>query len=185
MESQEFLEQYDLKYNKIASAMIINLELLRKVASEQKHTFISTGMSDIKMIDRAVNIFRDANCSFELLHCVSAYPANDEDANLNCIPALRDRYQCNVGYSGHEGGLAVSYAAAVLGISSLERHITLDRAMYGSDQAASLEPALFIQLIGGLKKIDKAMGDGVKKIQDNEVPIIKKLRSHIKFESHR
>lgn len=185
IESQEFLEQYTLKYNKIASAMIVNLELLRKVASGRKHTFISTGMSDIKMIDRAVNIFRDANCSFELLHCVSTYPTNDEDANLNCIPVLRDRYRCDVGYSGHEGGLAVSYAAAALGISSLERHITLDRAMYGSDQAASLEPALFTQLIGGLKKIDKAMGDGVKKIHENEVPIIKKLRSHIKFESHR
>ncbi len=185
MDSQKFLRQYDLKYNKIASAMITHLEMLRAVASEQKHTFISTGMCDMEMIDRAVEIFRKAKCPFELMHCVSAYPTNDEDANLNCIPVLRSRYHCDVGYSGHEGGLAVSYAAAALGISSLERHITLDRAMYGADQAISLEPALFIQLIGGLRKIEKAMGDGVKKIQDKEVPIARKLRSHIQLESHK
>lgn len=183
--SQAFLRRYDLKYNKIASAMITDLELLREVASEQKPTFISTGMCDMDMIDRAVGIFRKANCPFELMHCVSTYPTNDEDANLNCIPVLRDRYHCNVGYSGHEGGLAVSYAAAALGITSLERHITLDRAMYGSDQAVSLEPALFVQLIGGLRKIEKAMGDGIKKMQKKEVSIAKKLRSHIQLESHK
>lgn len=185
MESQVFLRQYNLKYNKIASAMMTHLELLREVASEGKHTFISTGMCDIDMVDRAVDIFKKAKCPFELMHCVSTYPTNDEDANLNCISVLRKRYRCNVGYSGHEGGLAVSYAAAALGITSLERHITLDRAMYGSDQAVSLEPALFIQLIGGLRKIEKAIGDGIKKIQDKEVPIVKKLRSHIQLESHR
>jgi N-acetylneuraminate synthase len=165
--------------------MITHLELLHGVASEQKYTFISTGMCEMDMIDRAVDIFRKANCPFELMHCVSTYPANDEDANLNCIPLLRERYHCNVGYSGHEGGLAVSYAAAALGITSLERHITLDRAMYGSDQAASLEPALFVQLIGGLRKIEKAMGDGIKKIQEKEVTMVKKLRSHIQLESHK
>lgn len=185
LQSHAFLRQYNLKYNKIASAMITHLELLREVASGHKHTFISTGMCDIGMIDRAVDIFRKADCPFELMHCVSTYPTNDEDANLNCIPVLRKRYHCNVGYSGHEGGLAVSYAAAALGITSLERHITLDRAMYGSDQAVSLEPALFIQLIGGLRKIEKAIGNGTKKIQDKEVPIAKKLRSHIQLESHR
>jgi N-acetylneuraminate synthase len=185
VESQVFLRQYNLKYNKIASALMTHLELLREVALERKHTFISTGMCDIAMIDRAVDIFKKANCPFELMHCVSTYPTNDEDANLNCISVLRERYRCNVGYSGHEGGLAVSYAAAALGVTSLERHITLDRAMYGSDQAASLEPALFIQLIGGLRKIEKAIGDGIKKIQDKEVPIAKKLRSHIQLESHR
>ena len=185
LESQVFLRQYNLNYNKIASAMITHLELLREVASEHKHTFISTGMCDLAMIDRAVDIFRKADCPFELMHCVSTYPTNDEDANLNCIPALREHYHCNVGYSGHEGGLAVSYAAAALGITSLERHITLDRAMYGSDQAVSLEPALFIQLIGGLRKIEKAIGNGIKTIQEKEIPIAKKLRSHIQLESHR
>ncbi|MBN3033558.1 MAG: N-acetylneuraminate synthase family protein [Candidatus Saganbacteria bacterium] len=183
-ESQAFLHQYNLKHNKVASAMMPDLELLRQVAAERKHTFISTGMCDLEMVDRAVEIFKKANCPFELMHCVSTYPTNDEDANLNCIPLLRDRYRCDVGYSGHEGGIAVSYAAAALGITSLERHITLDRAMYGSDQAVSLEPATFVQMIGGLRKIEKAMGDGVKKMQEKEVPIAKKLRSHIRLESH-
>ena len=185
LESQKFMRRYDLKYNKVASALMTHSDLLEEIASEGKHTFISTGMCDMDMIDKAVDIFKNANCPFELMHCVSTYPTNDEDANLNCIPMLRDRYKCDVGYSGHEGGIAVSYAAAALGISSLERHITLDRAMYGSDQAASLEPATFIQLIGGLRKIEKAMGDGNKKIIDQEVPIALKLRSHIPFESHK
>lgn len=185
LDSQKFMQQYDLKYNKVASAMITHAELLEEIASEKKHTFISTGMCDMGMIDSAVAIFKKANCPFELMHCVSTYPTNDEDANLNCIPFLKEHYNCDVGYSGHEGGIAVSYAAAALGVSSLERHITLDRAMYGSDQAASLEPATFIQMIGGLKKIDKAMGDGIKQIIDEEVPIALKLRSHIPFESHK
>ena len=185
LESQKFLCQFDLKYNKIDSAMVAYEDLLHEVASEKKHTFISTGMSDLKIIDRAVEIFRKANCPFELMHCISTYPTNDEDANLDCIVTLRNRYKCNVGYSGHEVGLAVSYAAAALGISSLERHITLDRAMYGSDQAASVDPALFIQLLGGIRKIEKAMGDGVIQIHEREIPIARKLRSHIPWESHR
>jgi len=186
IESQRFLRQFDLKYNKIASAMIVYEDLLREVASEKRHTFISTGMSTFKEIDRAVEIFRKAGCSFELMHCVSTYPMNDEDANLNRIKTLRDRYKCNVGYSGHEVGLAVSYAAAALGITSLERHITLDRAMYGSDQAASVEPAGFRMLVGAVRKIEKAMGDGrIDIINHKEIPIAKKLRAHITFESHK
>ena len=184
LESQEFLRQYDLQHNKIASALITYDDLLREVAAEKKHTFISTGMCDLKMVDRAIDIFRKADCPFELMHCVSTYPTIDEDANLKCIQTLKDRYQCDVGYSGHEVGQAVSYAAAALGISSLERHITLNRALYGSDQAASIEPALSIQLVGGIRKIEKAMGDGVIQIHKNEVPIAKKLRSHIPMESH-
>lgn len=185
LESQKFLRQFDCKYNKIASAMIVYDDLLKEVASEKKHTFISTGMSEFKQIDHAVEIFKNSNCPFELMHCVSTYPMNDEDANLNRIKTLRDRYQCNVGYSGHEVGLAVSYAAAALGITSLERHITLDRAMYGSDQAASVETAGFIQLVGAVRKIEKAMGDGILAMNQKEIPIAKKLRAHIPFESHR
>ena len=185
LESQKFLRQFNCKYNKIASAMIIYEDLLKEVASERKHTFISTGMTEFEQIDRAVEIFRKAVCPFELMHCVSTYPMDDEDANLNCIKTLRDRYQCDVGYSGHEVGLAVSYAAAALGITSLERHITLDRAMYGSDQAASVEPAGFRQLIGAVRKIEKAMGNGNKVISHKEIPIAKKLRAHIPFESNR
>lgn len=185
IESQKFLRQFDCKYNKIASAMIVYEDLLKEVASEKKHTFISTGMTKLGQIDLAVEIFRSADCSFELMHCVSTYPMEDEDANLNCIKTLRDRYQCNVGYSGHEVGLAVSYAAAALGITSLERHITLDRAMYGSDQAASVEPMGFRQLVGAVRKIEKAMGNGNRTINVKEIPIAKKLRAHIFFESNR
>jgi N-acetylneuraminate synthase len=179
IESQKFLRQFDLKYNKIASAMIPDQKFLKVVASEGKYTFISTGMSSVEMIDDAVHIFKDANCPFELMHCISTYPMNDTDANLNCIKTLQDRYHCKVGYSGHEVGLAVSYAASALGISSLERHITLDRAMYGSDQAASVEPAGLRTLVGGIRKIERAMGDGVLGITEKEIPVAEKLRAHI------
>lgn len=185
IESQKFLRQFDCKYNKIASAMIVYAELLKEVASEKKHTFIATGMTEFDQIARAVEIFRKAGCPFELMHCVSTYPMDDEDANLNRIKTLRDRYKCNVGYSGHEVGLAVSYAAAALGITSLERHITLDRAMYGSDQASSVESGGFRQLVGAVRKIEKAMGNGELTINAKEIPIAKKLRAHIPFESSR
>jgi len=185
LESQKFLRKFDCKYNKIASAMIVHEDLIKEVASEKKHTFISTGMTECEQIDRAVEIFKEADCPFELMHCVSTYPMNDEDANLNRIKTLRDRYQCDVGYSGHEVGLAVSYAAAALGITSLERHITLDRAMYGSDQAASVAPAGFRQLVGAVRKIEKAMGDGKMNMNRKEIAISEKLRAHIPFESHR
>jgi len=185
IESQKFLRQFDCKYNKVASAMIVHEDLLKDVASEGKHTFISTGMTEFEQIDRAVDIFREADCPFELMHCVSTYPMEDEDANLNCIKTLRQRYNCDVGYSGHEVGLAVSYAAAALGITSLERHITLNRAMYGSDQAASVETAGFIQLVGAVRKIEKAMGDGIRHVNAKEIPVAKNLRAHIPFESHR
>lgn len=183
-ESQKFLQQFNFKHNKVASAMIIHEELLKMVAAEKKHTFISTGMSTAGNIDRALEIFRAENCPFELMHCVSTYPMADEDANLNCINTLRDRYKCNVGYSGHEVGLAVSYAAAALGITSLERHITLDRAMYGSDQAASVESGGFIGLVGAVRKIEKAMGNGKIEMLAKEVPIAGKLRAHIPWESN-
>ena len=117
------------------------------------------------------------------MHCVSTYPMQDTDANLNCISTLRERYGCDIGYSGHEVGLAVSYAAAALGVTSLERHITLDRSMYGSDQAASIEPPALRSLIGAVRKIEQAMGDGKKHVLDSEVPIAKKLRSHLKWEA--
>ena len=179
LKSQQFLSEFNLKYNKVASAMLVHTELLKLISSEKKHTFISTGMSSFKEIDEAVKIFDEAQCSYELLHTVSTYPMKDEDANLNVINTLRQKYNCNIGYSGHEGGLAVSYAAAALGISSLERHITLDRSMYGSDQAASIEPSGLRQLVGAVRKIEKAMGDGVKRVTEAEIPIAKKLRAHI------
>ena len=177
--SQKFLRQFNSKYNKVASAMIVHTELLKEIASEGKHTFISTGMTTYDDIDKAVDIFKKANCSFELMHTVSTYPMKYEDANLNMINTLRDRYQCDVGYSGHEVGLAVSYAAAALNITSLERHITLDRAMYGSDQSASVEQGGFQNLVGAVRKIEKAMGDGVKRTYEAEAPIAENLRQHL------
>ena len=182
LNSQEFLNQFDCKKNKIASALIVYEDLLKLVAKQKKHTFISTGMSSYKDIDNAVKIFNEENCPFELMHTVSTYPMKDEDANLKVINVLREKYNCDVGYSGHEVGLAVSYGAAAMGISSLERHITLDRSMYGSDQSASVEPDGLRQLIRTVRKIEKAMGDGVKRIIKDEVPIADKLRAHINFD---
>lgn len=184
LESQKFLRQFNCKYNKIASAMVVYEPLLRMVAEEKKHTFISTGMSKQADLDRAVAIFRNAGCPFELMHCVSTYPMEDEDANLNRIRTLRERYGCNVGYSGHEVGLAMSYAAAALGITSLERHITLDRAMYGSDQAASVEPAGYRMLVGAVRKIEKGMGDGRLEMNPKEASVAQKLRAHLPMEGH-
>ena len=183
LESQKFLKQFNLKYNKIASAMIVYDDLLKEVASEGKHTFISTGMTSTSDISNAVEIFQKENCSFELMHCISTYPMNEEDANLNAINVLREKYNCDVGYSGHEVGLAVSYAATALGITSLERHITLDRSMYGSDQAASVEPAGFRMLVGAVRKIEKAMGDGSLGYLEKEVPIAENLRQHLSWNS--
>jgi len=177
--SQKFLRQFNSKYNKVASAMIVHTDLLKEISSEGKHTFISTGMTTYGDIQSAVEIFRKADCSFELMHTVSTYPMKDEDANLKMIGTLEKKFDCNVGYSGHEVGLAVSYAAAALGISSLERHITLDRSMYGSDQSASVEPAGFRQLVGAVRKIELAMGDGIKKIIEAEAPIAENLRQHL------
>ena len=159
--------------------MIVYEELLKMVANEGKHTFISTGMSTMEDINNAVNIFKESNCSFELMHTVSTYPMKAENANLNVINTIRKKFNCNVGYSGHEPGVAISCAAAALGISSLERHITLDRTMYGSDQAASLEPNGLRQLVSSVRKIEMAMGDGIKKIIDEEHEIAKKLRQHL------
>ena len=162
--------------------MIVDLDFLELVANRKKYTFISTGMCDMKDIDAAVNVFKKNNCPFELMHCVSAYPFDDTKANLNLINVLKKKYNCKVGYSGHEkGGLAISYAAAAQGISSLERHFTLDRTMYGSDQAASIEPKTFKELIGGVRKIEKAItGDTTKKLLPIEEEVAKKLRAHLK-----
>ena len=179
LNSQEFLQQFDCKYNKVASAMIVYEDLLKMIAKEGKHTFISTGMTTYDDIQKAVDIFREENCPFELMHTISTYPMKDENANLRMINTLREKYRCDVGYSGHEAGLAVSYAAVVFGITSLERHVTLSRAMYGSDQSASIEPAGIKQLVGAVRKIESAMGDGIKKVIDEEGPIATNLRQHL------
>ena len=176
VESQKFLAQkFNCQHNKVASAMLTNMPLLEKISEEKKHTFISTGMHTLEEIGVAVNLFRSKDCPFELMHCCSTYPMSVEDANLNLIQTLRDTFNCDVGYSGHEVGLAVSVGAAALGITSLERHITLDRAMYGSDQAASVELSGLKHLVTMVRSIEMAMGDGKKKIAEEEKSIRAKL----------
>jgi len=177
IDSQLFLRQYDLKYNKIASAMLTNLELLKMVAEEGKHTFISTGMSTMDEISHVVKIFQDLNCPFELMHTHSSYPMKLEEANLSCIPMLKKKFGCNVGYSGHEvSAYRVSLIAVGLGATSIERHITLDRTMYGSDQAASLEPAGLERLVRDVRSVESILGDGIKRVWPSELPVKEKLR---------
>jgi N-acetylneuraminate synthase len=179
--SLKFLDRFNLSYNKIASAMIIDINFLKEVARRKKHTFISTGMSTDKDIETAVKIFKDLKCPFELMHCVSTYPTKVEDVNLSTINFMKEKFKCDVGYSGHENGIIVSLSAVSLGISSLERHITLDRTMYGSDQAASLEPRGFMEMNSRINSIIKAIGTPKYGfITEEEKIIAKKLRAHIK-----
>ena len=177
--SQKFLQNYNLKYNKIASAMLTHHKLLEIVANEKKHTFISTGMSTIDQISSAVEIFKQNNCPFSLQHSNSSYPMKEEEANLKCIKTLQDEFNCDVGYSGHEvAGYLICVAAVVMGAASIERHITLDRSMYGSDQSASLEPVGLKRVVSDIRRIESIMGDGVKRIWPSELPVMKKLRDN-------
>jgi len=182
--SLNFLKKFNLKYNKIASALIVDKNLLEEVAKQKKYTFISTGMSSCKDIDEAIKIFKKFQCDFELMHAISAYPFEDGLAGLNLIKVMRERYNCKVGYSGHEkGGVAICFAAVTLGATSIERHFTLDRTMYGSDQAASITPRALCDLVSGIRKIEQALDINIveKKILDIEVDVAKKLRSHLKL----
>lgn len=179
-ESQEFLKQYDLQFNKVASAMATYEPLLESVATERKHTYISTGMTTYDQIDKAVSIFKEHKCPFTLLHCVSTYPAKDEDSNLKVINTLREKYMCPVGYSGHEEGIVPSLLAVGLGAVAIERHITLDKTLYGSDQSASLEPDTFATLVHLAKNnqtsLESILGDGDKRILFAEQLVADKLR---------
>ncbi len=176
--SLEFLRKYNLPWNKVASAMVKNIEFLAAVSWEHKPTFISTAMCDYDDIERALKIFSKniSSSSLTLMHCVGTYPCAEEDLNLQMIPTLQKKYIYPVGYSGHEASVSPSVMAAVLGATAIERHITLDRSMYGSDQAASLEPHGFKSLCDQIRKIPKIMGDGIKKILPGEIEVAKKLR---------
>lgn len=181
IDSQIFLQQFNCGFNKVASPMLGHFPLLKLIASEKKRTFISTGMSTLEEIDEIVKIFKDANCPFELMHCNSTYPMKDRDANLRCIPMLKERYGCNVGYSGHESSLIkVCTTAVALGATSLERHITLDRAMYGSDQAASIETNALRNFVESVRAIPDVLGSGEKILTDAEVKVREKLRITVK-----
>ena len=177
VESQKFLRRYDLKYNKIASPVLTNIPLLQACAQEGKYTFISTGMSTWEEIDTAVEIFRKYSCPFELMHCVSIYPSRPEEANLCMIDSLRARYSCPVGYSGHEIGHLSTLGAVALGAASIERHFTLDRNMYGSDQKSSIEPSEMREMVSLIRQMEKARGTGERILTEKELAVRKKMRS--------
>lgn len=166
--SAKFLNKYNLKYNKIASPVLKNIELLKEVAKQKKHTFISTGMSTMDDVTKAVNIFKYHKCKFTLMHCVSAYPCNDKDLNLKMIQTLKKQFKCDVGYSGHEKSVSPSLMAACLGATAIERHITLDRTMWGTDHASSLEENGMKMLVEMVRKYELSLGDGKKRFLDIE-----------------
>tara|TARA_Y100000310_G_scaffold131099_1_gene130325 strand:+ start:1047 stop:1880 length:834 start_codon:yes stop_codon:yes gene_type:complete len=177
VESQKQMKKFKTKYNKIASAMLVHNKLLETVAQEKKHTFVATGMSTLNDIAKAVKIFRRHKCSFELMHCHSAYPMPPEEANLKLIPFLAKKFHCKVGYSGHEvAATNISIPAILLGATSIERHVTIDRTAFGHDQAASLEPKGLMQLMRDVKILDKILGDGKKRVWETEIDTRKKLR---------
>ena len=176
IESQKFLQKYKLKYNKVASAMLTNKELLEEIASEGRYTFISTGMSTYDEIDKVVEIFKKKDCQFELMHCNSTYPMKNKDANLLTMNSLKNRYGCKVGYSGHEIGTFVSVLATAIGATSIERHITLDKKMYGSDQPASMEPYELLNLVKEIREVEEILGNGEKSLSEEEMIIRRKLR---------
>ena len=178
MDSLEFLLEYDIPFLKIPSAMITNEELMRASARSGKEVIFSTGMSTLEETDQAVQWMREEKADFSILHCNSTYPAPLEDLNLKCIETLRERYDCEVGYSGHEFRLGTTVASVYLGATIIERHITLDRTMWGSDHLASVEPQGLIKLVKGIRELEIALGDGHKRVTDGELPVRKKLRGN-------
>lgn len=177
MDSQAFIQKFDVSFNKVASPMLGHKPLLRMIAKEGKRTFISTGMSTLDELDEVVSLFRSENCPFELMHCNSTYPMKEEDANLKTIITLQKRYDCKVGYSGHESSLLkVCIAAVALGASSIERHITLDRAMYGSDQAASIQTSSLRAFVSTIRMVPRILGSGEKTLTSGELSVREKLR---------
>ena len=180
IDAQIFLQKFNCSFNKVASPMLGHIPLLKLIASEGKKTFVSTGMSTLDELDAVVKIFKDANCPFELMHCNSTYPMKEEDANLLCIPMLKNRYGVNVGYSGHESSLIkVCTTAVALGATSLERHITLDRAMYGSDQAASIETHALANFVETVRAVPGILGSGEKNLSEAELKTREKLRINV------
>jgi N-acetylneuraminate synthase len=174
--SLEFALSYEPRSLKIPSAMLTHTRLLRGAAATGIRTFVSTGMSTESEVDRAAEIFRGEAAPFVLMHCHSSYPAPSEELDLDCIRSLRERYDCPVGYSGHEFGLVPSIVAVSLGAVAIERHITLDRNMYGSDQRASVEPVGLIKLVKFVRSAESVRGDGCVKLHASEQPARDKLR---------
>ena len=175
LHSLKFLKKYKLKYNKVASAMISNVNLIKEIAKEKKLTFISTGGASFPEIDTAVKIFKKYKCKFIIMHCVASYPADEKELNLNLINTLKTKYRCTIGYSGHEKSVTPSVMAAALGAEVIERHITLDRTDWGTDQAASLEINGLNKLSTLLRKVNLIKGNGLKKNLQEESKKLKNL----------
>lgn len=178
LDSLRFLDQYDVPFIKIPSAMLTNQDLIKESAQTGKKIILSTGMSTMEEVNQAVVWLLTQRSDFALLHCNSAYPAPLEDLNLSCIRTLKETYNCEVGYSGHEFRLGTTVAAVYLGATILERHITLDRTMWGSDHLSSVEPQGLIKLVSGVRELEIAFGDGIKRVTDGEKPSRKKLRGN-------
>ena len=176
MKSLDFLRKFNLPYNKIASAMLNNIVFVEKVAKEGKKTFISTGMSTLEEIARAVEVFRAYNCPFELLHCNSSYPADESELNISVMETLKTEFFCDVGYSGHERGFFPTLCAVARGATVVERHLTLDKTMYGSDQKASIDMEELAEMVRQIRRIEIIVGDGKKCVMPSEIPIRQKLR---------
>ena len=174
LDSLEFLMKYDIPYIKIPSALLTDEKLLKASVKTDKKIILSTGMSSMEEVEKAVDIVK--NCDYSLLHCNSTYPAPIDELNLNCIKTLKDKFQCEVGYSGHEYGLTTTMASIYLGASIIERHITLDRSMWGTDQLCSVESQGLIKLVKGIRELERSLGDGVKRVTETEKPIREKLR---------
>ncbi len=177
LDAQRFLQQYNFKHNKIPSAMISNDEYLEEVAKEGKYTFIATGMCTFEDIDHAVEVFRKYDCPFEIMHCNSNHPMPSSDANLKLISILAERYHCKVGYSGHEMGTLVSTCAVAMGATSIERHITINKSMYGDKQKAAIEPMELWQLVQNIRDAEKIVGTGEKILTEEEMAIRERLRN--------
>ena len=178
LDSLNFLSKYDVPFIKIRSALLTDIALIKESTKIGKKVIISTGMSTIEEVDAAVDAIKgiNSNASYAILHCNSTYPAPNDELNLKCIQTLKDRYKCEVGYSGHEFGLTTTIASICLGATIIERHITLDRTMWGTDQMCSVEPQGLIKLVRGVRELNNALGDGVKIVTETEKPIRDKLR---------
>jgi N-acetylneuraminate synthase len=172
--SVDFIEAFNPPCYKVASACLTHDELLERYRTTGRPVILSTGMSTMGQIHHAVKILGQER--LVILHTTSTYPSRVEDLNLRVMQTLQSEFICTVGYSGHEVGLQTSVAAVALGACMIERHLTLDRAMWGSDQAASVEPHGFSRLVRDIRTVELAMGDGVKRVLDDEVPIMQKLR---------
>lgn len=172
--SVDFIEQFSPPCHKVASACLTDPELLARLRATGRPVVMSTGMSTLDQIRNAVD--RLGRDRLLVAHCTSTYPCQPEESNLRMIETLRRELDCPIGYSGHEVGLQVTLAAVALGACFVERHITLDRAMWGTDQAASIEPGGLKRLVRDIRVIERAMGDGVKRVYDSERPIMRKLR---------